>query len=298
MPPQSEVLGVLHPVGGGDPIPLMKHELTVGRRPSCDIRLDYENISGKHCVLRLINGVWSVRDLGSTNGTTVNGSRIAAEQSVMPDEELGVAGHLFTIDYDPAGPEAFLGSHKEMDEEIVQARARHSLMDLAGMDTDNTTAKPKRPKRSSHGDRAALGRRGGVRRRGSSAFQGAAETRQETTQRRRLPQVDRRGREEAQLTRSARLRPGRADALGLAHPARWNDMAAAGGRATRKHRKPGHPCNVRRINYRPRRCSRAMPGSSVSTRSETEGSMPDPGQGNPIAFPHKTRSRHGPLTLS
>ena len=53
MRPQSEVLGVLQPVGGGDPIPLIKPEIIVGRRPSCDIRLDFENISGKHCVLRL-----------------------------------------------------------------------------------------------------------------------------------------------------------------------------------------------------------------------------------------------------
>jgi len=136
----------MQPVGGGDPIPLTKPELIIGRRPSCDIRLDFENISGKHCGLRLINGVWMVRDMGSTNGTTVNGSRIATEQSVMPDEELGIAGHMYTIDYDPAGPEAFLTSHKDMDEEIVQERARHSLMDLAGMDTDQT--KTKRPKRA------------------------------------------------------------------------------------------------------------------------------------------------------
>jgi predicted component of type VI protein secretion system len=136
----------MHPVGGGDPIPLTKPELVVGRRPSCDIRLDFENISGKHCVLRLINGVWNVRDLGSTNGTTVNGSRISTEQSVMPDEELGVAGHMYTIAYDPAGPEAFLSSHRELDEDVVQERARHSLMDLAGMDTDET--KPKRAKRA------------------------------------------------------------------------------------------------------------------------------------------------------
>lgn len=143
---QPEVLGILQPVGGGDPIPLVKPELTIGRRPSCDVRLDYENISGKHCMLRKLNGVWNVRDLGSTNGTTVNGSRILAEQSVMPDEELGLAGHMFTIEYDAAGPEAFLNSHKDLDEEVVQARERHSLMDLAGMDTDDTTVKRKRPK--------------------------------------------------------------------------------------------------------------------------------------------------------
>jgi hypothetical protein len=55
---------------------------------------------------------------------------------------------MFTIDYDPAGPEAFLSSHKELDEEVVQERAKHSLMDLAGLDTDETRAKPKRPKRA------------------------------------------------------------------------------------------------------------------------------------------------------
>ena len=106
-----------------------------------DIRLDFENISGKHCKLRFVNGLWMVRDLGSTNGTTVNGSLLSSEQSVMPDEELGIAGHLFTIDYDPAGPEAFLNSRKDLDEEVVLERQRHSLMDLAGLDTDQTQAK-------------------------------------------------------------------------------------------------------------------------------------------------------------
>jgi predicted component of type VI protein secretion system len=146
MRPRSEVLGILLPVGGGDPIPLNKPEMTVGRRPSCDIRLDFENVSGKHCLLRMINGVWNVKDLGSTNGTTVNGARLATEQSVMPDEELGIAGHMFTIDYDPAGPEAFLSAHKELDDEVVQERAKHSLIDLAGLDTDAN--KPKRAKRA------------------------------------------------------------------------------------------------------------------------------------------------------
>jgi predicted component of type VI protein secretion system len=148
MRPHSGTLGVMLPVGGGDPIPLNKSEVIIGRRPSCDIRLDFENISGKHCMLRMLNGVWNVKDLGSTNGTTVNGSRIVAEQSIMPDEEIGIAGHVYTIEYDPAGPEAFLSSHKDLDEEVVQEREKHSLMDLAGLDTDDAKIKPKRPKRA------------------------------------------------------------------------------------------------------------------------------------------------------
>ncbi len=140
MRPISGILGTLQPVGGGDPIPLTKPEMVVGRRPGCDIRLDFENISGKHCSLRFLNGLWMVRDLGSTNGTTINGSLLASEQSLMPDEELGVAGHMYTIEYDPAGPEAFLTAHKDLDEEMVQERQRHSLMDLAGLDTDDAKA--------------------------------------------------------------------------------------------------------------------------------------------------------------
>ena len=134
MRPLPGILGMLQPIGGGDPIPLTKPEMLIGRRPTCDIRLDYENISGKHCSLRFLNGLWMVKDLGSTNGTTVNGSPLASEQSLMPDEELGIAGHMFTIEYDPAGPEAFLNAHKDLDEEVVQERpcGTRSIADLAG----------------------------------------------------------------------------------------------------------------------------------------------------------------------
>ena len=147
MPPREEVLGTLIPVGGGDPIPLVKPEITVGRRAGCDIRLDFENVSGKHCSLRLINGVWHVRDLGSTNGTSVNGSRLSSQHAIMPEDEVGIANHLFTIDYVPSDPEAFIATHKVLDDEVQEERKRHSLMELAGLDTDedkpNRAARPK-----------------------------------------------------------------------------------------------------------------------------------------------------------
>ena len=185
MRPPSEVPRGHVPRRRRRPDPLTKAEIVIGRRPGNDIRLDFENISGKHCKLRFLNGLWMVRDLGSTNGTTVNGSLLASEQSVMPDEELGIAGHLFTIDYDPAGPEAFLSSHKDLDEEVVIERPRHSLMDLAGLDTDQTQAKrpEKRPDESSSAFRP-------TRRNSMTWFPSISrrpET-QETTDRRRLLQ--------------------------------------------------------------------------------------------------------------
>jgi pSer/pThr/pTyr-binding forkhead associated (FHA) protein len=141
MTSDTKVLGVLTPMGGGDPVPLIKAEVVVGRRPSCDISLDYQNVSGKHCVFRLINSVWHVRDLGSTNGTTVNGSQIASEHSIMPDDEVGIASHFFTIDYEPGGPVGIFSKDQVLDEDIAETRKRHSLMELAGLDTDE--AKPR-----------------------------------------------------------------------------------------------------------------------------------------------------------
>src|SRR4051794_1129598 len=105
---KGKVLGILKPMGGGDPIPLEKPEVVIGRRRSCDICLDFNNISGKHCQLRLINSVWHVRDLGSTNGTSLNGLQLTSEHNVLPDDELSIASHLYTIDYEPGGPDAVL----------------------------------------------------------------------------------------------------------------------------------------------------------------------------------------------
>ena len=136
MPNSPKVLGIMKPIGGGDPVPLRKESLTVGRRASCDICLDFENISGKHCELRFFNGLWHIRDLGSTNGTIVNGQKIAVEHSLLPDVEVGIGGRYFTIDYEPAGPASIVGASQIMDEDMVEIRQRKSLMELAGLETD------------------------------------------------------------------------------------------------------------------------------------------------------------------
>lgn len=133
-------LGIMKPLGGGDPIPLKKEELMVGRRPTCDIRLDFENVSGRHCQLRYIKGVWHVRDLNSTNGTTVNGQKISSEHGLMPDDELGIAGHYYTIDYDPVAPSSLIDANMILEEEMSEAPRHRSLMELAGLETGEDAA--------------------------------------------------------------------------------------------------------------------------------------------------------------
>ncbi len=145
MPPQKNTFGIMKPLGGGDPVPLLKTELTVGRRPSCDIILDFENVSGKHCKLRYINQVWHVRDLGSTNGTSINGAPLASEHSIMPDDELAIASHIYTIDYEPGAPSSVLMKEGFLDDESVDGPKRTSLLELAGLSRDDDDDRPSKP---------------------------------------------------------------------------------------------------------------------------------------------------------
>jgi pSer/pThr/pTyr-binding forkhead associated (FHA) protein len=93
--------GELQPLGGGDPIPLLKSLLVVGRRESSDIVLRFPNVSGNHCELSLVDGYWYVKDLGSSNGTKVNGTRVS-EQRLDPGDTLSVAKHEYEVNYEPA----------------------------------------------------------------------------------------------------------------------------------------------------------------------------------------------------
>ncbi len=51
--------------------------LLVGRAPSCTLRLDEAHVSGEHATLLWTGAHWELRDLGSRNGTFVNGERIS-----------------------------------------------------------------------------------------------------------------------------------------------------------------------------------------------------------------------------
>ena len=67
------MLGMMKPCKGGDPIPLVKPKLLIGRQEFCDVTLRSANVSSEHCELEFRDGFWYARDLGSTNGTLVDG---------------------------------------------------------------------------------------------------------------------------------------------------------------------------------------------------------------------------------
>ena len=126
----TEYFGELVPVGGGDPIPLRRGVLTMGRRESCDICLRFPNVSGLHCELAYKDaGYWQIRDLGSTNGMKVNGQRIL-NRPLRPGDELAIAKRRYTIQYNLSREaEAALEAVLSEDENMFS----QSLLEKAGL---------------------------------------------------------------------------------------------------------------------------------------------------------------------
>ncbi|MDH3717124.1 MAG: FHA domain-containing protein [Planctomycetota bacterium] len=99
-PTMETFYGELIPEGGGDPIPLFKKTLLVGRREKCDIVLRFKNVSAHHCQLSVRGGFWHIRDLDSLNGTKVNDVAVT-QKRVNPNDKIEIAKHVYRIKYAP-----------------------------------------------------------------------------------------------------------------------------------------------------------------------------------------------------
>ena len=139
--------GELLPLGGGDPIPLLKPALLIGRRESADIVLRFPNVSGHHCELSLDGGYWTIKDLRSSNGIKVNGSRVT-EQKLRPGDKLSIAKHDFEIVFDPI---RLGGTAPVVEKSQQESLFSRSLLDAAGLEV-----KPRGDSRSSRSRRHEL----------------------------------------------------------------------------------------------------------------------------------------------
>ncbi|MGH2914906.1 MAG: FhaA domain-containing protein [Solirubrobacteraceae bacterium] len=63
---------------------------TIGRSRDCDIVVDDPNISRAHAECRPAGGSWELADLGSTNGTRLNGHRVRGTEPLAPGDEIEV----------------------------------------------------------------------------------------------------------------------------------------------------------------------------------------------------------------
>ena len=93
-PPRlARLRALLHRRGLGlpDAGELLRAHLLIGRSSACQLVLADDTVSRRHAELRIESGCWLLRDLGSSNGTWVNGRRVV-EAEVRPGDLIHLGG--------------------------------------------------------------------------------------------------------------------------------------------------------------------------------------------------------------
>ena len=83
-------------------VPLVRDEITIGRKEGNTIRLTERNISRRHARLVKANGRFVIEDLHSYNGVRINGQRIGAETSLAAGDQIQIGDYQLALQMDGA----------------------------------------------------------------------------------------------------------------------------------------------------------------------------------------------------
>jgi pSer/pThr/pTyr-binding forkhead associated (FHA) protein len=73
-----------------------QRDVRIGRDPSCELTLDHAALSRQHALIRREGTVFVASDMGSSNGTLVNGKRITSKP-LNPGDQIGVGEFVITF---------------------------------------------------------------------------------------------------------------------------------------------------------------------------------------------------------
>lgn len=121
-------------------------EYVIGRRSDCQIFVPDMRVSRQHARLRASGGKWEVEDLGSNNGTWVNGARIAGAQRISHGDEIAIASNRIRVESpDEQVPPTPAGDARltivDAHGSVVRSReesGNHSLVRSTGVLTSST----------------------------------------------------------------------------------------------------------------------------------------------------------------
>ncbi|MFW5681517.1 MAG: FHA domain-containing protein [Phycisphaeraceae bacterium] len=102
--------------------PLTHHRTVIGRKRSCDLRIPLTSVSRQHCEIVVEDDIAIIRDLGSSNGTYHNSTRVQ-EQKLSAGDEVVV------------GPVVFIVTINGVPEEIRPVR---TIVDTTGASPDES----------------------------------------------------------------------------------------------------------------------------------------------------------------
>lgn len=86
----------------GRAVPITSDRVVVGRSRECDVRLDDGNVSRRHVeLIREGNGQWTLVDLGSTNGTELNGTRVRGRTTLDGGDRIAIGSTELVFERTP-----------------------------------------------------------------------------------------------------------------------------------------------------------------------------------------------------
>jgi predicted component of type VI protein secretion system len=126
-------------------IRLKKDVTIVGRkRGVCDIFIDRSSISKLHCMIVKTDGLLFIRDLGSTNGTKVNGQRVT-RGALLPGDELAFANAKYKVHLGPDDPDMV---EQDAGTEVMITLPPRRRHEEARLDEDEVVVSSSRPSQS------------------------------------------------------------------------------------------------------------------------------------------------------
>ena len=105
-------------------VPLVRDEITIGRKEGNTIRLTERNVSRRHARLVKANGKFVVEDLHSYNGVLVNGQRIGAETPLEPGDQISIGDYHLAVQVE--------GTETAVDHQIPAAQADTAMIAAPG----------------------------------------------------------------------------------------------------------------------------------------------------------------------
>lgn len=86
-------------------VPLVRDELTIGRKEGNIVRLIERDVSRRHAVIRRSGDSFIIEDLDSYNGVFVNDERIDGQARLMPGDRIRIGEYRLALDVDGAAPD-------------------------------------------------------------------------------------------------------------------------------------------------------------------------------------------------
>jgi pSer/pThr/pTyr-binding forkhead associated (FHA) protein len=115
-------------------IPLMGDEFLIGRGEDCDLPLHDPEVSRHHCLIRIRHQEVAISDLGSSNGTFVNGHRLVSQVKLATGDEIVIGPFRYVVDlgdvtdFQPPGidSQAMTRTIKDVKKRLAE-ESRHEL---------------------------------------------------------------------------------------------------------------------------------------------------------------------------